>query len=288
MAASRRQSFISFLAALFLHLALGAALLVVRQDDATRPTIEFTNVSSSAVRLELRKPSTKPENVAPARAGSRKKLGGSGRTVSSRSNRPDGIRYEGLFPDSAEALEQLQDGPGQGGTGMKELIDAGLRVPVEELNGAVRIPLILRQKSQGAKAVATVRGGLKSFIVLESIDGDQLLRAVLFDSLNSDSGRKFFAEWFSVAKENSLTIVLRQSTQIVPENTADFSEEIHWNGRQLILTQHLATRVGGPRSGGIPLPDFEAERGNRRDRIALQRLHLSPAYVSPLRERRLF
>lgn len=163
----------------------------------------------------------------------------------------------------------------------------------DELSGKLDIPLFFRE--QGDNVTASVKLELKNdsptgwwFVY---IAGNPLLRAVLYEALRNQENATAVQDLFRELNTHELLISLRQHTVRQPDPHDHFTETVRLEGTKLIIerTLYFAPPVPDANSGGggfaISLPDREAERAKLRDRMRLERLTLSPAYISPLRER---
>jgi hypothetical protein len=183
------------------------------------------------------------------------------------------------------------DGGGRGGLGTAA---SAVQAASEELMGHLDIPLVARKRDVAAKASAKLRRASPSSWVFEYVDGDPLLRAVLFEALRIEPNKATVQGLFAQMRTRELLVYLRFSTRLAPGAGELMQEDTRiQRGRIDIVKVLLVGPSGSGESGGgdgsallsLSLPDSEAKRARLRDRAELDRLMLSPAYFSPIRER---
>ena len=119
---------------------------------------------------------------------------------------------------------------------------------------------------------------------------------MVFETLKDKKAQRIIDEAFKVLGKKSIILGLKyiveqglsasneEQIQVVVRDERMTITRIRWNedphgyvpGRG---DPHI------PKLKGIPLPDEEAKRAIRRDKTALKRLRLSPAYLAPIKNR---
>ncbi len=202
---------------------------------------------------------------------------------------PSGRTYSELLPGGT--WQPSTDDTGyyaakHAGEGRSVLTSTGVLPSAEMFLGELQIPFVYRRKSPSMRAVAVIDlqdSGHSP--VLDSLDGDPTLRAVLYEALIKERGRRFLQDWARRMNRTSIVIALQMKTTTLRENRRDIGEDVQWNGEVLTITRSFAEPPGGPNEPGMPLPDKEQIRGDRRDRRELEKLRSSPAYHSPIRNK---
>lgn len=200
--------------------------------------------------------------------------------------RPSGpkiARYEDYLPGAAwhggEGESETGDGaPGGGGGAMPP----GLKAETDVFSGKLDVPLVFRAKTASAKAVAKIVRGSDGKYLFEYVDGEPVLRAVLFEAMRSKDGFAQLLRLMAQLETAELVVVLRQEVVQGGGFTGETFENYAIEGTKLTIAK---THVLGVPHGGISLPDAEAERAVARDAAHFERLKSSPAYQGPVRNR---
>lgn len=153
-----------------------------------------------------------------------------------------------------------------------------LRITSDEISGKLDIPLVFRKKNGATKAVAKVVQTGARFI-FEYVDGDPYMRAVLYEALRTLDGQEQVMRLFASMKSPEVVIVLKLTVVQGGAPTGETFEDFAVDGHKLTISK---TTVLGMTSG-FYLPDSEAKRAKRRDEAHLERIKMSPAFTSPLR-----
>jgi hypothetical protein len=154
-----------------------------------------------------------------------------------------------------------------------------------ELEGQLDIPLVFRENTASSKAVAKFRRTADGTWMFEYIDGEPVLRAVVFQAFQNKSNLNKIIELSKELKTNEILFVLEQITKPAINGMKQFEDNMTFSGIRIIYTRMIFSGHDG--SSGIPLPDPEAARAKLRDRVALKRLMDNPAYHSPIRNRKI-
>ncbi len=200
--------------------------------------------------------------------------------------RPSGpkiTRYEDFLPGAAwhggEGGDEFGDGaPGGGGGAMPP----GLKAETDVFSGKLDVPLVFRAKTATAKAVAKIVRGPDGKYLFEYVDGEPVLRAVLFEAMRSQDGFKQILRLMAQLETAELVVVLRQEVVQGGGFTGETFENYAIEGTKLTIAK---THVLGVPHRGFSLPDAEAERAVARDAAQFERLKSSPAYQGPVRNR---
>ena len=153
------------------------------------------------------------------------------------------------------------------------------------LEGQLDIPLLFREKSANSKAVAKFRRTGERNWTFEYIDGEPVLRAIIFQAFkNKKNLDKITALSFEL-KSNEIIFVLEQVTKPALNGMKQFEDRMTFSGTRITYTRMIL--IGDDGTRGMPLPDEEAKRAKMRDEVALKRLMDSPAYHSPIRNRNI-
>ncbi len=153
------------------------------------------------------------------------------------------------------------------------------------LEGQLDIPLIFRENTAISKAVAKFRKDQDGRWSFEYIDGEAVLRAVVYQAFRNRKNMEKIEALADELKTNELIFILEQQTKPALNGMKQFADQMSYSGNRIIYTRMIFTGDDG--SQGIPLPDEEAKRAKRRDKAALLRLMDSPAYHSPIRNRKI-
>jgi len=170
----------------------------------------------------------------------------------------------------------------------------------DELAGKLDIPLLFRANSKRARAMAKLArhpeqpAGFR----FESVDGEPLLRAVLFESLRQPANRAFVLSLFEQLQSSEVLISLRQRTVLSLDARGRFADAVTVASNKVIVERTIYDQPAGAVPPGlvplpiphgialgIALPDKAADKAKMRDRVRLERLTASPAYQAPLRNR---
>jgi hypothetical protein len=116
----------------------------------------------------------------------------------------------------------------------------------------------------------------------EYVDGDPVLRAVLFEALRIDPARAVLQRLFAEMGTDEIAIILRTSQSFETTASGRSREDIDITRGRVVIDKVLLPPAPG---SGMALSDKDAERAKRRDRGALTRLRLSPAFMAPIRDR---
>ncbi len=154
-----------------------------------------------------------------------------------------------------------------------------------ELEGQLDIPLVYRENNSSSKAVAKFRRAADGAWMFEYIDGEPVLRAVVFQAFQNKGNLEKIIELSKELKTNEIVFVLEQITKPAINGLKQFEDNMTFSGIRIIYTRMIFSGHDG--SSGIPLPDPEAARAKLRDRVALKRLMDNPAYHSPIRNRKI-
>jgi hypothetical protein len=209
-------------------------------------------------------------------------------TVSGLVDVPAPRLYESLLPKSGEL-------------GMPEIGNASIeRTTPRQTSGAVElsdvfdVPLSYREEHYGSRAVAKIVASKANAFGwrFESVDGDPLLRAVLFESLRDERNRRRVPGLIDLLGMKEVLVVL--SVELV-----DVDDPAHTKADTITLEAHtvrVIRRVFNTPIGikpdpitwthaGVPVPDEDSRKAIRRDRSRTARFETSPAYVGPIRDR---
>lgn len=200
-------------------------------------------------------------------------------------------RYEDLLPGpnwqegSRETEFDAENDAGRSGvdSGNRHTIPQDLAAAAEEFSGRFDIPLVFREGHPDAKAVAKLVQRVDHSFFFETLDGDPLLRAVLFDAICGAKGRQQMLELFRRLRSSEVMVILTQAVVQGNEPTAWTEESFRINGHKLLIKK--VTRLGMMAKGTIPEEAWR--RARRRDAGELSRLEMSPAFQAPLRNRDL-
>lgn len=153
------------------------------------------------------------------------------------------------------------------------------------LEGQLDIPLIFRENTAASKAVAKFKRAEDGTWIFEYIDGEPVLRAVVFQAFKLQKNLDKIIDLSAELKSNEIIFVLEQITKPALNGMKQFEDSMTFSGTRIIYTRMIFTGHDG--SSGMPLPDKEAKRAKMRDQVALKRLMDSPAYHSPIRNRKI-
>ena len=153
------------------------------------------------------------------------------------------------------------------------------------LEGQLDIPLVFRENTATSKAVAKFRREEDGSWLFEYIDGEPVLRAVVFQAFKNKSNLDKISALSDELKSREIIFVLEQLTKPAMNGMKQFEDRMIFSGTRIIYTRMIFTGHDG--SSGIALPDKEAKRAKLRDQVALKRLMDSPAYHSPIRNRKI-
>lgn len=153
------------------------------------------------------------------------------------------------------------------------------------LSGALDIPLVFRENSGSSKAVAKFRKNSNGDWHFEYIDGEPVLRAVLYQAFLKPDNLQKIDELAAELKMTEIIFTIQQTTKLALDGWKQFSDSISYAGNRIIFARTIYTGSDG--SSGMQLPDEEAKRAVLRDNVALKRLMNSPAYYSPIRNRKI-
>lgn len=282
--ATLRSRTLALAASLLVHILIGAFLVrapLPKKTNEIRPirVIASTQPTPPPPAASSHRPG--PQKKAPAKRGASQGRN-STQTLSGHRTYSEFLPGGTWQPHSAEGHYASR----HGGEGRSILTSTGVLPSTQMLLGELQIPFIYRRKSASTRAVAVITlhdGGNSP--VMDTLDGDPTLRAVLYEALIKERGRRFLADWAQRMKRQSIVITLQMKTATIGDNRRDIEEDIGWNGEVLRITRVFSEPPGGPKGPGIPLPDEEQIRGDRRDRRELNNLRSSPAYTSPLRNK---
>lgn len=155
------------------------------------------------------------------------------------------------------------------------------------LSGQLDIPLVYREQTPKSRAVAKFRRNSDGRWYFDYIDGDPILRAVLFEAFQRRDNLQKIDQLATELKRTEILFVLQQTTKPALNGWKQFSDDIGYEqgGAKVVYSRTILTGHDG--SSGIILPDEEAKRAIRRDNVAFMRLMNSPAYLSRIRNRRI-
>ena len=153
------------------------------------------------------------------------------------------------------------------------------------LEGQLDIPLVFRENTATSKAVAKFNRTEDGTWIFEYIDGEPVLRAVVFQAFKNKKNLDKIIDLSAELKSNEIIFVLEQITKPALNGMKHFEDGMTFSGTRIIYTRMIFTGHDG--SSGMPLPDKEAKRAKMRDQVALKRLMDSPAYHSPIRNRKI-
>jgi hypothetical protein len=193
--------------------------------------------------------------------------------------------YEQFFPGPTwpAGTVTVQPGGGDGRRGPPP--STGTQKIAAHLSGQLDIPLVFRENTARSRAVAKFRKKPDGFWYFEYIDGEPVLRAVLFQAFQQQVNLDKIDQLATEMKKNELLFVLEQLTKPALDGWEQFSDQITYEDSKITYSRTIFT--GNDGSSGIALPDKEAERAVMRDQVALKRLMMSPAYISRVRNRRI-
>jgi len=162
-------------------------------------------------------------------------------------------------------------------------------IVADEVLGKLDIPLVFRSAGAEVKAIAKIilRPAAQAGWSFAFVDGDPVLRAVLYEALREPANRRLVADLFHRLRDTEVLIVLHQYTVVTTSPGQSYQEAFVLSGNKLTVERTLFVGAGGPGGGGLSLtlPDKEADRAKMRDRVHLEQLETSPAYISPIRDR---
>lgn len=195
--------------------------------------------------------------------------------------------YEDLFPGPAwpAGTVTVQRGSGDGDARRGPPPSTAAQKIAGHLSGQLDIPLIFRENTAQSRATAKFRRKNDGAWYFEYIDGEPVLRAVLYEAFHQQKNLVKIDELASLMKKHEIIFVLEQRTKPALNGWEQFSDAISYEGIKIIYNRTIFTGSDG--SSGIALPDKEAERAVMRDQVALKRLMASPAYISPIRGRKI-
>ena len=268
------------------------------------------------VRIHLvDKPATKsalpPDFVAPARLATESRLlqsSKAGRATGSKTRRlaaatqpkarsAIGRAYTDLFPN---ADWQPAEGTAPTGARISRRASPEAMATGDRMAGVFDIPLTYRNTDTSAKAIAVLMRRADSTWYFESIDGDPVLRAVLFEGLRTPHNQGLVLALFQDLGSHEITITLHQRTEQKTGIGSSYLDTYHIDGHKLVIERiryvdrmrATVTDPTGIASLGvgiiplnIPLPDREAERARERDHGARAKLEESPAFHGAIRDR---
>jgi hypothetical protein len=275
-----RKNLLWLALALALSVALHLAPLLLSHDDGR--TWMPSPRRYQDVRIVLNKP---PAPVAPvmhhgavrARRSSqpRKARTGAAAKVQPQTKKPR-TAYEGFLPGPDHRFATDTDGE----AGIQAPFNAAAEPAVQEFGSKIDIPLFFRQNSRSAKAFAKILRRADQSLLLEFVDGEPLLRAVLFEALlEPEAVAAIYDLMAQLPRGDELLISLRQKT-VAARGAGDRHESnVTLNGKKLVIEKILYQTGAAP----ISLPDKEAERAKARDKGHLDRLTQSRAFFSPIR-----
>lgn len=193
--------------------------------------------------------------------------------------------YESFLPGPGYQFHD--EGSEVGGPGTQEA-----RTVAVEVGGRLDIPLFFRSKNPNAKATAKLIRVKDGPWMFAYVDGNPVLRAVLYEALREAANVSSVENLMSELKTNELLVSLRQRSVLSDSGRAT-DDDIRLEGNKLIVEHVVYGSV--PASGvekaasylSLALPDAEADRARLRDRMQLARLETSAAFIAPIRNRRL-
>lgn len=191
------------------------------------------------------------------------------------------LSYKNLFPTDTWTSGKIITGP----SGRSPLASVATQKIAGQLSGQLDIPLVFRENSASGQAVAKFRLKSENEWYFEYIDGEPVLRAVLYQAFTKQINLDSIAELAQELNNKEIIFVIRQTTKPALDGWKQFSHDITYNNNRIVFSRTIYTGSDG--SSGIPLPDKEAERAVMRDKVALRRLMDSPAYYSPIRNRKI-
>jgi hypothetical protein len=269
-----------------LSLALHAATLMWLQPFAPkRATLGQPAGTTPAVKIRVVEapratPVTSPSR--PAAAPARPAARGNSRTAVTASTSAAPSTYTDLLPTGAWHAERIGNGTATS-TGTNVGIAPKTKAAIDELSSRLDIPLFARTKGGTARAVAKLLLAPDGSFSLAYLDGDPLLRACLHAALSQKSNLDVLARLMRAEERTEFVISFVHEESIAANLSRSVDDFRLGDGR---LTIARTTYQPLPTSG-MPLPDAHQKRAERRDRAQLDRLMDSPAYHSPLRDRRL-
>jgi hypothetical protein len=207
-------------------------------------------------------------------------------------------RYADFFPGAESAFKGTVVVP----QGNPYVANVATQQAGDILVDAFDIPLFMRQNQVAGKAFAKIARHKDRSLTAIFIDGNPVLRAVLYEALLDQRNRATVHRFFDGFGQQVITIRLRfkttnrgghsHNTQVsYTESGVSIIRYFSKGNPDLEMGQAGTSPTGDPAVvipiTGIPLPDEEAKRAIRRDRTILKRLRMSPAHIAPIRNRPL-
>jgi hypothetical protein len=271
------------------HLLIGWAFLFLMSPRAPRPSRPAIPVQ---IHIAEKEKAANKAAVKAVRPGS----GGSGAPSSTKRPSPSAgtsptnvIRYSDLLPQAAQGQLPLPAaGPAPDRAlipghrfkaGSSGVIKQKLMVDASVLSGALDVPLHARRISTGSEAfLRLVRVGRDRLKIVD-LRGDPMLRAVLFENLHEPRVAALILELMEALQENSLPLTLQTLSGAAGrlQDETDFT----WIGRKLIIRKAAPPESKAP-AGAISLPDEDAKKAVRLDRLEFERYQRSRAYRSAI------
>ena len=208
-----------------------------------------------------------------------------------------GRAYTDLFPNP-----DWQPAEGNAPTGARISPRASPKAMAtgDRMAGVFDIPLAYRDTGTSAKAIALLMHRVDKSWYFESVDGDPVLRAVLFEGLRQPNNQRLVLDLFHDLGSHEITITLHQRTEQKTGIGRSYLDTYHIDGHKLVIERiryvdrmratvtdptGIASLGVGIIALNIPLPDREAERARERDHGARAKLEESPAFHGAIRDR---
>lgn len=159
------------------------------------------------------------------------------------------------------------------------------------LRALINIPLSARISLGHGKATARITRD-SHFLILKILQGEPLLRAILWECLQSRSTKEAIQDIFQTLNSQEFIIALHlKEGDHIKANDDSFN----WRENRLDIYASRGTRGFTPRgfhrTGGLSfaftLPDEKADKAKEEDEDEYARLRESPAYISILSDRKL-